>query len=169
MTATHPSTEHGPDQSETATGSEPAPEPAVSILVSAAGSERCPVCSAEMAADQRYCVECGTRRGKPRFQLAGGQSRPSATTAPQSPSSVPARVTAMLALIVVLVALGVGVLIGNSGGSSPIKGPVTVVLSGSGTTGGTGSAGAKSTGKSAGTSKTPAPSKAPKSFFSNGS
>ena len=57
----------------------------------------------------------------------------------------------MLALIVVLVALGIGVLIGNAGGSSPIKGPITVVLSGSGATA-TGSGGAaKSSGKPAGT------------------
>lgn len=56
----------------------------------------------------------------------------------------------MLALIVVLVALGIGVLIGNAGSSSPIKGPITVVLSGSGATA-AGSGSTKTSGKPAAT------------------
>ena len=30
-------------------------------------SEQCPSCGAQMAADQRYCLECGLRRGDPRL------------------------------------------------------------------------------------------------------
>src|ERR1700722_6408667 len=33
-------------------------------------SDRCSSCGAELAVDQRYCVACGQRRGKPRFNLA---------------------------------------------------------------------------------------------------
>jgi hypothetical protein len=84
-----------------------------------------------MATDQHYCVECGTRRGKPRFTLAK-----SATSAPASASASPpnvvaagwTRMTALLAIAVVLLALGVGFLIGNSGAS--ISQPVKVQITG---------------------------------------
>ena len=31
------------------------------------GNESCPNCGARMAADQRYCLNCGHRRGEPRL------------------------------------------------------------------------------------------------------
>jgi hypothetical protein len=159
MTAMNPTTEHGANPPETDAIPEAAAEPAVSILVGAVSSDRCPVCSAEMAGDQRYCVECGTRRGKPRFELAGGPSRKAAAATVSQPApSVSSRLTLMLALIVVLVALGIGVLIGNSGSSSGIKGPITVVLSGS-SANGAGSGSSKTAGKSNGAAKTAAPPK----------
>ncbi len=37
-----------------------------SSLVPTTG-EQCPACGALMAADQRYCLECGQRRGEPRL------------------------------------------------------------------------------------------------------
>jgi hypothetical protein len=158
MAATTHSTEGGSSQPETGGAGATAPQSAVSLM-GTSSTDRCSVCSAEMAADQRYCVECGTRRGKPRFQLAAGSSRPASAVAKQPELSIAPRLTALLALIVVLLALGVGVLIGNGSSSSPIKGPVTVVLSGSGATGsGTGKTAGKSTGK------TPKPPKAPTSF-----
>lgn len=43
-------------------------------LVALGGADRCPNCAAEMAHDQRYCVQCGTRRGKPTFTLSSGAS-----------------------------------------------------------------------------------------------
>ena len=88
-------------------------------LLMNAPADRCRVCSAEMATDQRYCVECGTRRGKPRFTLAKGAASATAET-PNTPSVVVAgwtKLTGLLAIAVVLLALGVGVLIGNAGGS----------------------------------------------------
>ena len=33
----------------------------------AAGGDQCPNCGASMAPDQRYCLECGHRRGDPRL------------------------------------------------------------------------------------------------------
>ncbi len=56
--------------------SSPAERPASSqLLNTGAGagsedapvSEQCPSCGAQMAADQRYCLECGLRRGDPRL------------------------------------------------------------------------------------------------------
>jgi hypothetical protein len=151
MTALDPTTEGGSAQSDSAPEAKMSSEPAVSILVGAAGTERCSVCSAEMTADQRYCVECGTRRGKPRFELAAGPSRSLSAAAPQPAPAFPQRAMVLLATAVVLLAIGLGVLIGNSGGSSPIKGPVTVVLSGSGVapvSGASTTPAAKSTAKS---------------------
>jgi hypothetical protein len=81
-----------------------------------------------MAADQHYCVECGTRRGKPRFTLATSTaSTPAAASASSSPTVVVAgwnRITVLLAIAVVLLAIGVGFLIGNSG-ASPVKVQIT--------------------------------------------
>ena len=37
-----------------------------SSLVPTTG-EQCPACGALMAGDQRYCLECGQRRGEPRL------------------------------------------------------------------------------------------------------
>jgi len=156
MTALDPTTEGGSAQPESAPAAATASEPAVSILVGAAGVERCSLCSAEMAGDQRYCVECGTRRGKPRFELASVPSRAVSTAAPQSAPAVPPRVMVLLATVVVLLAIGLGVLIGNSGGSSPIKGPLTVVVSGSGATG---ASGGSTTTAAKSTAKTTAPPK----------
>jgi hypothetical protein len=83
-----------------------------------------------MATDQRYCVECGTRRGKPRFTLAKSTTSAHAGASASSPNVVVAgwtRMTALLAIAVVLLALGVGFLIGNSGASSsqPVKVQIT--------------------------------------------
>lgn len=80
--------------------------------------DRCANCGAELALDQRYCVECGTRRGGPRFTLAT-QALATTSSASSSPSTVSgrsadARLVALLALITVLLALGVGVLIGDA-------------------------------------------------------
>ncbi|MDE3132611.1 MAG: hypothetical protein KGL15_00940 [Acidobacteriota bacterium] len=126
------------------------------LLVSA--GDRCSSCGAGMAIDQRYCVECGTRRGNPRFALATGEQ-----PAPAPAVRVTAgwsRVAVILAVIAVLLALGVGVLIGNSTQAS-IKQPLKVQLSGgslsSGTAGGgstSGAAGATTpTTSSSGSSK----------------
>ncbi len=88
-----------------------------------AAAYRCTECGAELALDQRYCVECGTRRGQPRFTMARSQaSQPAPASAPGGFTS---RVNAALAIVVVLVALGIGVLIGSS-----FPGPVRVVASG---------------------------------------
>ena len=123
MTASMRSAEGGSGQSADAPGQS---EPPTNLLVS--GGDRCTNCGATLAVDQRYCVECGTRRGKSRFSIADA-AKP-AETAPQAgPTSAVAagwnRLSAILAVIAVLLAIGVGVLIGNA-----TQGPVKVQLNG---------------------------------------
>ena len=88
----------------------------------AATDARCAECGAPMASDQRYCVECGERRGEPRFPAviddADTAPSPAAVTAGRrsrlSPNST------LIAFVgTLLLAMGVGVLIGRSGSSSP--------------------------------------------------
>src|SRR5947209_1507242 len=56
---------------------------ATTELVAGTVGDRCTNCQKPLAADQRYCVNCGQRRGKPRFsfeslaaQAAPGQAPP---------------------------------------------------------------------------------------------
>ena len=188
MTATTPDTEgalpeqpaHASDTPEAAasasqTGPAPAPDanPAGSgpPLLMSTPADRCSVCSAEMAADQRYCVECGTRRGKARFTLAGGSTSVAAGAAAPSPGPLTAgwtRLTAMLAIVIVLLALGIGVLIGNSGAS--ISQPVKVQITGGALSSGT-SDGSHTTGtsKTSSTSGKGSSTKPGANLFSSGS
>jgi hypothetical protein len=77
-----------------------------------------------MAADQRYCLECGQRRGDPRLPfmdavvLMDAVQRPS-QAAPPPPKKKRSGISPNAALIAgvgtLLLALGIGVLIGRSG------------------------------------------------------
>lgn len=118
MTATTPSAEGG------ATGPEGQVEGAQQVtLLGNTATDRCLICSAEMTPDQRYCVECGTRRGAVRFKAPRATpKRELATSTPAGISShVSPTVTRWLAILVVLVALGVGILIGNSGKTTIVR------------------------------------------------
>lgn len=147
---------------------------------------QCPTCAAAMAPDQRYCVECGERRGAPRVAaLDGSSSRPPAEepvfrAAPPRARGMSVNTTLVAVIGTLLLALGVGVLIGRSGASTSIKAPPAqvVTVEGSGTpgaasntatqpaitptatptgkaTGTTGKAAAKSSTKPASTTATP--------------
>jgi hypothetical protein len=82
-----------------------------------------------MANDQRYCLECGQRRGDPRlpfmdavaFMNAAGRSPDPAQPAPP-PREPRSRMTANASLIAgvatLVLAIGVGVMIGQSGDNS---------------------------------------------------
>ncbi len=173
MTATSRSAED--ESRDPTTGASPVAAPADAgavegFAVGMSSSDRCANCGAEMAVDQRYCVECGTRRGAPRFTLASATAGPrgAAVTPAVGQMIVPARqrLTVLIAVLAILVAIGVGVLIGH-GTSSGIKEPVKVVLSGgSVATGGSGTgsgSGANSAGAKSGGNNTPPPAK--KNFF----
>jgi hypothetical protein len=111
-------------------------------LVAGVG-DQCTGCGAKLAPEQRYCVECGERRGQSRlpFADAAGQR---AAAAPAPPPRKRPRLTANAAAIAgvgtLVLALGVGVLIGKSGshGSTPKTQVITV--SGGGTAAATGAA-----------------------------
>ncbi len=120
--------------------------------------DRCSNCGSTLAVDQRYCVECGLRRGRPRFAIAGTvtQDPPAASAAIAVRGAGGwSRVSAILAVIAVLLAIGVGVLIGTATQSS-IRQPVRVVVSGGSLSGGGGSStagsGGQTTAKSGSTS-----------------
>jgi hypothetical protein len=84
--------------------------------------EPCANCGAPLAADQRYCLACGARRGSARRLFARGSAPATGvTTAVTSVRETPeaARLRTNLsvlgALACLLLALGIGVLIGRGG------------------------------------------------------
>lgn len=116
--------------------------------------EQCASCASPMAADQRYCLECGERRATVSDFLRAGPPR--AATPPAPPGMPPPGASAdgagprssTLSLIagvgVLLLAMGVGVLIGRSGGSArQSAAPAEVVTVGSSASGGASGAGAE--------------------------
>jgi hypothetical protein len=129
-----------------------------------------------MAADQRYCLECGHRRGDPRlpfmdavvFMDAAKQPRSSAAPPPPPPDKRP-RMSANASLIAgvgtLVLAIGVGVLIGRSGdsGAAPVASatPQIIKVGGGGETATAATAKENAKSKSAGKpSKAKSPEKA---------
>jgi len=129
-------------------------------LVAGAVGDRCAACGAPLASDQRYCVQCGERRGKARFTPAS-MAGPTDDTPAQAqgaarererrrPSSGAALVAGIATL---LLAMGLGVEIGRLGtnntttqrASSPGVQVVTVG-GGSGSSSGGSSGGASALG-----------------------
>jgi hypothetical protein len=127
----------GSEQTEPATPTPPTPPsdaaapPAMPSMAAFGSNETCPNCSARMAADQRYCLNCGHRRGDPRLPFMdavvfmesmnsapGGAGTPPPPPAQQSGGSNN-RWNANAALIAgvatLVLAIGVGFLIGRTG------------------------------------------------------
>jgi hypothetical protein len=136
----------------------PAPAPPAPVGPSMAafgGNESCPNCNARMAADQRYCLNCGHRRGDPRLPFmdavvfmesmnapgGGGAATP---PPPPNKSGGDSRWNANAALIAgvatLVLAIGVGFLIGRSGhdNSQQAAAPQVIKVEGGGTGGGGG-------------------------------
>jgi hypothetical protein len=137
--------------------------------------DTCADCGTPLAPDQRYCVNCGRRRGsarQPHFSspvtAAGFSTAPAPPPAPLSPlpplgPRASAGTTLVAGVLTLVVALGVGVLIGRSGDSKqnstraanqPVQ-VVTVPGAGSGTasTAATTTASDASTGSSTSSAK----------------
>jgi hypothetical protein len=110
-----------------------------------AASASCASCGAPLADDQRYCLQCGERTSPPSSVLLGGPPS-QATAAASSASRVPPgvappgvpgthddgerrgnAVTIIAGVGVLLLAMGVGVLIGRSSASKP-NAPVSPVI-----------------------------------------
>ncbi len=86
-------------------------------LLSAPAGDRCATCHSPLASDQRYCVDCGERRGKARFSSAtrAAQAAPAPALAP-APSPrhrVSAGTTLVAGVATLLLALGLGFLMGH--------------------------------------------------------
>lgn len=106
--------------------------------------EQCRDCGASLAADQRYCLNCGRRRGEPRLDFrrhapgertAGDPQAPPAalpaSAAPASPDEKPPRDFTPLAAVGGIAVLGlmllVGVLIGRGDSNATAPAPPPVV------------------------------------------
>jgi hypothetical protein len=114
----------------------------------------CPSCGADMAPDQRYCIQCGERRagGGLREALPRAQAPAPAPTSKRTWMSPNSSLIAGVATL--LIALGVGVLIGRSGdngGSAKAATPqiVTVAGAAAGAAGATGATADTAAGSSA--------------------
>jgi len=112
--------------------------------------EQCSACGAAMASDQRYCVDCGERRGSARVPLMDSLAQRARETPTARPPSRRPRMSVNSTLIAgvgtLLLAMGIGVLIGRSGNNTSAKSPpvqvVTVAGAGGAASGGTASGGA---------------------------
>lgn len=129
--------------------------------------DQCPSCGAALAADQRYCLECGQRRGDPRLPFMDAVVLMDAVRQPQQPPPPPpkkkrAGISPNAALIAgvgtLLLALGIGVLIGRSGpqevAQTAAPAQIIKVGGGSGETEATASKGKATTGGGAANAKT---------------
>ena len=125
-------------------------------LVTGAVGDRCANCQAALAPDQRYCVNCGARRGRPRFSYESMAAPADATIPPRTrPPRFSSGTSLVAGVATLLIAMGVGVLIGHdSNSSTPARAPAPQVITlggggaGTGATAGTGTtSGATPAGK----------------------
>ncbi len=91
--------------------------------VPTAGTEdRCTACGAPLQHDQRYCVECGERRGQSRFPTAPPvtqvTTRQTRTVRPRRRPTMSAGTTLVAGVGVLLLAIGLGFLIGDNNNTS---------------------------------------------------
>jgi hypothetical protein len=138
--------------------------PATQLLAGSVG-DRCANCGAPLASDQRYCIQCGERRGSSRFSTATMTAPKTAaaggaTGAPPEPRRRWSSGTTLIAgIATLLLAMGVGVLIGKAGNNnnnSRAGTPTVITVNGGGASSGSagassGAAGANTGGTSTGT------------------
>ncbi len=105
--------------------------------------EPCASCGAPLAADQRYCLSCGMRRAGTRLPFRDILAEPQSAVTAEGPASAKPRadpsrggtLAALAGLGVVLLALGMGVLIGHAGqGGAPADTTPQVINVGGATT-----------------------------------
>jgi hypothetical protein len=125
---------------------------ATTELVAGPVGDRCTNCQNPLASDQRYCVHCGQRRGKPRFSFDSLGAQAAAAEAPEPKphrSRVSSATTLVAGVATLLLAMGVGVLIGHDSNGSPTRAsaPAQIVTVGGGAAAGVGSSGGGATAK----------------------
>jgi hypothetical protein len=108
-----------------------APTAELQPVVVRSAREQCVACGAPLASDQRYCVECGQRLGRARLPFMDDRARHGASTQPPRPQRVrmSANTTLIAGIGTLMLAMGVGVLIGRSapGSAARSAGPVQVL------------------------------------------
>src|ERR1700760_754947 len=104
-------------------------------FVGATVGDRCAACGTQLATDQKYCVNCGERRGKARFPVGTAAVTPAAAAPPPPPRTTrKQRLSSSTALVAgvgtLLLAMGVGVLIGhtNNGSSKNASAPQVITV-----------------------------------------
>jgi hypothetical protein len=118
------------------------------------GNDSCPNCGARMAADQRYCLNCGHRRGEPRLPFmdavvfmesmsapgGAGGTPPPPPSEPKSSNRMNANAALIAGVATLVLAIGVGFLIGRAGhdggGNAAAEAPIKVIEVGGGGGGG---------------------------------
>lgn len=144
------------------------PAPTIQSPAKAGGGDHCGNCGSPLALDQRYCLQCGQRRGEPRLPFMDAVVLMDAVRQPrQAPPPPPKKkrggISPNAALItgvgVLLLALGIGVLIGQSGNSGTIASapPAPQVITVGGNSGGSGEEEAAAKAKAIGGGKGKAP------------
>jgi hypothetical protein len=124
----------------------------ITTQMPAVAAETCASCGAQLADDQRYCLNCGARRGDARvpfMEILGGRAATAVAGSPRAAAAEPARSQRNLTIVAsigcLLLALGVGVLIGHGGRdkgtSSPAPAQVIKVQGGGTTATGAGTTG----------------------------
>lgn len=123
-------------------------------FVGATVGDRCAACGTPLATDQKYCLNCGERRGKPRFALgstpAPAAAAPAATSRPPKKQRLSSSTALVAGVGTLLLAMGVGVLIGHTdnGSSKNTNAPAQIITVGGGSGGtSTGAAAATTQGK----------------------
>lgn len=135
------------------------------------GGDQCASCGAPLAVDQRYCLRCGQRRGDPRLPFMDAvvlmdavqrtqQGPPPPPPAKKRRGGISPNAALITGIGVLLLALGLGVLIGRSGSngttaSAPAAPQVITVNEGGGSSGGAEDGGAAANGGSTGSTKAP--------------
>lgn len=109
----------------------------------AGSGDNCPNCGSSLAPDQRYCLACGQRRGDPRLpfmdavvfmesakQPAPAEAAAAAAPVPDRRPFMSANASLVAGVATLILAIGVGVLIGRSGdsGSSNAAAPAPQVI-----------------------------------------
>jgi hypothetical protein len=87
------------------------------LVMPTVAGDRCANCGAHLAADQRYCLECGERRGDARLPIAPRAAASRAVPAEPAPRRAGslAGTTLVAGVGTLVLAIGVGVLIGRTG------------------------------------------------------
>lgn len=113
-------------------------------LVTGVVGDHCANCNTTLAPDQRYCVNCGERRGRARFSYDASTAQPVAAPAvamapPPSRGRRSSGATLVAGVATLLIAVGLGVLIGHDSTSTPVRaaGPQVITVGGGGGTGAT--------------------------------
>jgi hypothetical protein len=87
-----------------------------------------------LATDQRYCLECGERRGKARFSFEALNRPPAPAPPPERRRlHISSSVSLILGVATLLLAMGVGVLIGHDTNTKSVpaaSGPQTIKIEG---------------------------------------